>query len=536
MVRCVGAIHAAYFLIIVSEKALGGASGKHDIGKCAALIIQGLCISKHRGIASPAFPRCNQMGMKGNGVKIKLLAIFGSMLCTASLLGESFSLAPIGGGEKPANSANDVVKVRGKGVGANKTEALKDAYRDAVERAVGLFVDAEQMIKNDEILKDQVLTQSNAYIEKYDLVKESEVGGLVHVDILAVVRKSALVTKVSGFMPVQTQDLGNTMQNLHAKIVSTEKRNEDGAALLQNFMNDFDPIRQMVGVGLASTTPVVRDLKNDPSRKAVLYRYKFSLDDNRYKNDFLPKIRQLLTQVSVAPVKKFRLTAQQGRNIIDFALQKDQSKFMQGDLDQDIMNYYVRPGKGLYEKRLFLSANIDNLECLFTGCGKMSTNISRPFKEVRLDGGPARYTSQDEKIVSVLLVTEFNSQKTSCVAEWYSVDQSVGLVFKKWWVENLAKQEAVPCVAVFKDAQGVEVEVARFKAKVNCLTIVGKFDLGKLLLQGRGRYREGDFHSRGIYISPLLGCDGIDYCQWVPCAIQKDDLARIASVSVELGN
>ena len=60
MVRCVGAIHAAYFLIIVSEKALGGASGKHDIGKCAALIIQGLCISKHRGIASPAFPRCNK--------------------------------------------------------------------------------------------------------------------------------------------------------------------------------------------------------------------------------------------------------------------------------------------------------------------------------------------------------------------------------------------------------------------------------------------------------------------------------------------
>ena len=135
MVRCVGAIHAAYFLIIVSEKALGGASGKHDIGKCAALIIV-LCISEHRGIASPAFPRCYQMGMKGNGVKIELLAIFGSMLCAASLFGESFSLAPIGGGEKPANCANDIVKVRGKGVGANKTEALKDAYRDAVERAV----------------------------------------------------------------------------------------------------------------------------------------------------------------------------------------------------------------------------------------------------------------------------------------------------------------------------------------------------------------------------------------------------------------
>ena len=36
----------------------------------------------------------------------------------------------------------EIVKVKGRGVGADKTEALKDAYRDAVERAVGLYVDA----------------------------------------------------------------------------------------------------------------------------------------------------------------------------------------------------------------------------------------------------------------------------------------------------------------------------------------------------------------------------------------------------------
>ena len=41
------------------------------------------------------------MGMKGNGVKIKFLVIFGLMLCAASLLGESFPLAPVGGRENP---------------------------------------------------------------------------------------------------------------------------------------------------------------------------------------------------------------------------------------------------------------------------------------------------------------------------------------------------------------------------------------------------------------------------------------------------
>ena len=38
---------------------------------------------------------------------------------------------------------SEIVKVLGKGTGADKTEALKDAYRDAIERAVGMYVDAE---------------------------------------------------------------------------------------------------------------------------------------------------------------------------------------------------------------------------------------------------------------------------------------------------------------------------------------------------------------------------------------------------------
>ena len=82
----------------------------------------------------------------------------------------------------------ELVKVRGKGTGADRTEALKDAYRDAVERAVGLYVDAEQMMKNEELVKDQILTQSNAYIDKYDVVKETtKPNGLVEVQILDIV-------------------------------------------------------------------------------------------------------------------------------------------------------------------------------------------------------------------------------------------------------------------------------------------------------------------------------------------------------------
>ena len=100
-----------------------------------------------------------------------------------------------------ADSA-EIVNVEGRGVGANKAEALKDAYRDAVERAVGMYVDAEQKMKNEELVEDQILTQSNAYIEKYDVVKEkTKPNGLVEIRINAEVKKSALTKKLSDMMP-----------------------------------------------------------------------------------------------------------------------------------------------------------------------------------------------------------------------------------------------------------------------------------------------------------------------------------------------
>ena len=64
------------------------------------------------------------------------------------------------GGATVTSEGDDVAKVIGRGVGISETEALKDAYRDAVERAVGLFLDAEIVVQKDQVLKDQILASS----------------------------------------------------------------------------------------------------------------------------------------------------------------------------------------------------------------------------------------------------------------------------------------------------------------------------------------------------------------------------------------
>ena len=125
---------------------------------------------------------------------------------------------------------NDVkiVKVRGRGIGTNKMEALKDAYRDAVEQAVGLYVDAEQMVKNEDLVKDQILTHSNAFIEKYKIEKEDRSeDGLITVTILADVRKLVPRKTIVGTMSEQKATLSEISKDIHAQIVTDTKRKVD---------------------------------------------------------------------------------------------------------------------------------------------------------------------------------------------------------------------------------------------------------------------------------------------------------------------
>ena len=207
-----------------------------------------------------------------------------------------------------ADSA-EIVNVEGRGVGANKAEALKDAYRDAVERAVGMYVDAEQKMKNEELVEDKILTQSNAYIEKYDVLKEkTKPNGLVEIMINAEVKKSALTKKLSDVMPKQTFALGDDAQNIHSRAVTKEKRNVDAAALLENVLKGINPVTQLMKLSLADTKPLMRETGGDgmgrikPNQKGkerTLYRFRFTVDEQKYFGDFLPPLVKVLDQIAL---------------------------------------------------------------------------------------------------------------------------------------------------------------------------------------------------------------------------------------------
>lgn len=100
-----------------------------------------------------------------------------------------------------ADADGELVAVTATGYGETLAEARKDAERNAVKEVVGELMDAETLVENDELVKDEILTYSGAYLEDVETVGKPvrrKSTGLVEVTIKAKVRKTQLAKTLHG--------------------------------------------------------------------------------------------------------------------------------------------------------------------------------------------------------------------------------------------------------------------------------------------------------------------------------------------------
>ncbi len=72
--------------------------------------------------------------------------------------------------------------------GFSKDDALKQAMRSAVEQAIGVFVHSRTEVEDFEVKKDRILSKTQGYVTKYDIIEEKkESDGVFFVKIIATV-------------------------------------------------------------------------------------------------------------------------------------------------------------------------------------------------------------------------------------------------------------------------------------------------------------------------------------------------------------
>jgi len=141
------------------------------------------------------------------------------------LLAHGFATA----GESDAQ--NEVIVT---GLGANADAALKNALRSAVNQVVGSLVSADQLVANDKLVRDEILTYSDGFVESHRVIGDPAPvdGGLIEIRIAAVVRRIALTKKLEGLKIITAPIDG---ENLFAEMF-TKKQAAAEAEQMRNRM------------------------------------------------------------------------------------------------------------------------------------------------------------------------------------------------------------------------------------------------------------------------------------------------------------
>lgn len=191
-----------------------------------------------------------------------------------------------------APGAEPTITVVATGLGVTPDEALKAAFSSAVQQAVGTVVDAETLVRNDQLVKDQILTYSNAYITSFDKVAEGAgTGGLIEVKIKAVVRKGQLIQKLREVNVTVAEVQG---QSLFAEAF-TQRQERASATELVNKALEGLPERLLLAQ-LVSEKPKI--LKNDASGVTAEWTVRLGFNMQEYYRSVVPALNGALSAVA----------------------------------------------------------------------------------------------------------------------------------------------------------------------------------------------------------------------------------------------
>lgn len=141
---------------------------------------------------------CLRNRHRGAAKAVVCALLFASLACAVGgLLAQNSASAPSRGAGSPGKGVAPVQEIEAAGEGATEDETFRQAVVDAVRQVVGTLVSAENVVSNEKVIKDQVLTLSNGFVEK--IIKRERrklASGTWEVKLRCLVRKGQVYDKL----------------------------------------------------------------------------------------------------------------------------------------------------------------------------------------------------------------------------------------------------------------------------------------------------------------------------------------------------
>ncbi|HBU70183.1 MAG TPA: hypothetical protein DEE98_07365 [Elusimicrobia bacterium] len=140
------------------------------------------------------------------------MRIYLNLLCVASIL--LFGTAGAGAKIKATTPNTELVEAEGMGpiingdIASAKQTSLSDALKNSLGLVIGVYVSQEALTSKAALIEDNITSQSEGYIEKYEVISESKDDSFYKTKIRAVVRKEDLSAKLKA-LELEPKKLGN---------------------------------------------------------------------------------------------------------------------------------------------------------------------------------------------------------------------------------------------------------------------------------------------------------------------------------------
>lgn len=230
--------------------------------------------------------------------------------CYAQLSGE-VNLGGEPAKSEPANNAS-IKEITVTGMGATLESAEKQALASAIRQAVGAYMDSKTIIENEEVIQDRILSVSNAFVEKYEVVGQPKKSsdGLIEITILAKVKTNQVVQALKENNLLSGEVAG---QNLWAEASTKVMNAQDAVAMLEaKFPELTKSVLTMTpldkegnpfltndtnGHPQPNTAPAI--VEEDPARgKATLTWFiEYGVNKSFYNETYFPLINKCLTAI-----------------------------------------------------------------------------------------------------------------------------------------------------------------------------------------------------------------------------------------------
>jgi hypothetical protein len=152
----------------------------------------------------------------------------------------------------PLINAQETIKTEEviiEGVGTSPEAAKKNAFRNAVSKVVGSFIENDILIKNDKIIEDKMLEYSGGFVETFEIISESkDKDGLFKVKLKAKIAQQTVVEKLRS-MKIDVKSVSGS--NLKAQLETQETMKKEGGKLINSIMEEYPKLWQAKQIGEA---------------------------------------------------------------------------------------------------------------------------------------------------------------------------------------------------------------------------------------------------------------------------------------------